>query len=44
MQANFWQTKTTPSFSLAPMEDVTDTVFREMVLRNSVEGKLHLLF
>ncbi|MGZ2369366.1 tRNA dihydrouridine synthase [Ancylomarina sp. YFZ004] len=44
MQSNFWQTQTTPSFSLAPMEDVTDTVFREMVLRNSEEAKLHLLF
>lgn len=44
MRSNFWHTQTTPSFSLAPMEDVTDTVFREMVLRNSEEGKLHLLF
>ena len=44
MRSNFWQTQTTPSFSLAPMEDVTDTVFREMVLRNSEVGKLHLLF
>ena len=26
------------------MEDVTDTVFRELVLRNSEQGKLHLLF
>jgi hypothetical protein len=25
------------------MEDVTDTVFCEIVLRNSEEGKLHLL-
>jgi len=44
MQSNFWQEQKTPSFSLAPMEDVTDTVFREMVLRNSEKGKLHLLF
>ncbi|MCZ4694511.1 tRNA-dihydrouridine synthase [Ancylomarina euxinus] len=44
MQSNFWQIQTSPSFSLAPMEDVTDTVFREMVLRNSEKDKLHLLF
>ena len=44
MRSNFWHKQITPSFSLAPMEDVTDTVFREMVLRNSEEGQLHLLF
>lgn len=44
MQSNFWLEQTTPSFSLAPMEDVTDTVFREIVLKNSEEDKLHLLF
>jgi len=44
MQSNFWQEQKAPSFSLAPMEDVTDTVFREMVLKNSEQSKLHLLF
>ncbi len=28
---NFWQTLPKPIFALAPMEDVTDTVFRQMV-------------
>ncbi len=44
MQSNFWHKQNSPSFSLAPMEDVTDTVFREIVMRNSDAGKLHLLF
>ncbi|MRT92752.1 tRNA-dihydrouridine synthase [Ancylomarina sp. 16SWW S1-10-2] len=44
MQSNFWKEQNSPSFSLAPMEDVTDTVFREIVMRNSEVGKLHLLF
>ncbi|MDE5424327.1 tRNA-dihydrouridine synthase [Ancylomarina sp. DW003] len=44
MRSNFWQEQNTPSFSLAPMEDVTDTVFREIVMRNSEKGKLNLLF
>lgn len=44
MRSNFWLEQTTPSFSLAPMEDVTDTVFREIVMRNSEVGKLNLLF
>ena len=44
MQSNFWHEQKAPSFSLAPMEDVTDTVFREMVLKNSEQDKLHLLF
>lgn len=29
---------------LAPMEDVTDTAFRELVLQNSISGNLHVLF
>lgn len=41
---NFWQTIQGPNFSLAPMEDVTDTAFREVVLRATQTGKLHLLF
>ncbi|WP_372751805.1 tRNA dihydrouridine synthase [Labilibaculum sp.] len=41
---NFWHNIQIPNFSLAPMEDVTDTSFREMVLKNMQEGKLNLLF
>ena len=29
---------------MAPMEDVTDTVFREIVLGMAVSGKLHIIF
>lgn len=29
---------------LAPMEDVTDTAFRELILRKSAPGQLHMLF
>src|SRR5260221_9906653 len=28
---NFWQTLSKPIFALAPMEDVTDSVFRQIV-------------
>lgn len=31
-------------FALAPMEDVTDTVFRELVMSVSAPDRLHLLF
>ncbi|PCH67119.1 MAG: dihydrouridine synthase [Bacteroidales bacterium] len=41
---NFWHNIPTPNFSLAPMEDVTDTSFREIVLQSMQEGKLNLLF
>jgi nifR3 family TIM-barrel protein len=41
---NFWQQLPRPAFSLAPMEDVTDTVFREMVLGMSALGRLHVVF
>jgi tRNA-dihydrouridine synthase len=44
MTNNFWQNITSPNFSLAPMEDVTDTVFREIVLQSAEQDKLHLLF
>lgn len=44
MQQNFWHGQTTPLYMLAPMEDVTDTVFREIVLHNSSSNKLHILF
>lgn len=32
---NFWKTLPKPFFILAPMEDVTDTVFRHMVMRTA---------
>jgi tRNA-dihydrouridine synthase len=41
---NFWQNFGKPVFSLAPMEDVTDTVFREIVMRMSLPGKLNVVF
>ncbi len=41
---NFWQHLEKPAFSLAPMEDVTDTVFREIVLGMSAPGKLNIVF
>ncbi|MFC0876717.1 tRNA dihydrouridine synthase [Saccharicrinis sp. FJH2] len=41
---NFWKDITKPVFALAPMEDVTDTAFRELVMRISEPGKLHILF
>lgn len=41
---NFWQEFKGPVFSLAPMEDVTDTVFREIVAGMSAPGKLNVVF
>jgi tRNA-dihydrouridine synthase len=41
---NFWQTLNTPIFALAPMEDVTDTVFREVILSVSNPGVLNVVF
>lgn len=41
---NFWQNIPDPAFSLAPMEDVTDTVFREIVLGMAAPEKLHIVF
>ncbi|WP_347840387.1 tRNA-dihydrouridine synthase [uncultured Draconibacterium sp.] len=41
---NFWQEFNTPVFSLAPMEDVTDTVFREIVMGMAAPQKLHIVF
>jgi nifR3 family TIM-barrel protein len=41
---NFWQDLRGPVFSLAPMEDVTDTVFREIVMRMASPEKLHVVF
>jgi nifR3 family TIM-barrel protein len=44
MTINFWHNIKTPTFTLAPMEDVTDTVFREIVLSVSNPDCLHVLF
>ncbi len=44
MKNNFWKDLKKPVFTLAPMEDVTDTVFREIVLRVSDPDCLHVLF
>ncbi len=43
MKGNFWQNEHN-FFCLAPMEDVTDTVFREIVLRNSTADELKVMF
>jgi tRNA-dihydrouridine synthase len=37
---DFWKKPDGPVFSLAPMEDVTDTVFREVVMTMCVPGNL----
>lgn len=42
--ANFWNEIEKPILTLAPMEDVTDTVFREIVLGISKPGTLKALF
>ncbi len=41
---NFWQTIHKPIIALAPMEDVTDTVFREVVLSVSDPAALNVVF
>ncbi len=41
---NFWQTIKKPIIALAPMEDVTDTVFREVVLSVSDPDALNVVF
>lgn len=41
---NFWQEIKKPVFSLAPMEDVTDTVFREIIMGISSPGNLNIVF
>ena len=41
---DFWKEFKGPVFSLAPMEDVTDTVFREIVMSMTTPGKLHIVF
>ncbi|MBN2806287.1 MAG: tRNA-dihydrouridine synthase [Prolixibacteraceae bacterium] len=42
--SNFWKEVKAPLFALAPMEDVTDTVFREIVMRVSDPGRLHVIY
>jgi nifR3 family TIM-barrel protein len=41
---NFWQSIHKPVIALAPMEDVTDTVFREVVLSVSDVDALNVVF
>jgi len=41
---NFWRNLSKPIFALAPMEDVTDTSFREVVAGLSDPQYLHVLF
>lgn len=43
-RGNFWKDLKGPLYLLAPMEDVTDTAFRELVLRISSPGLPHILF
>ena len=40
---NFWQTLDQPIIALAPMEDVTDTVLRELLLSLTDPGALHVV-
>jgi tRNA-dihydrouridine synthase len=44
LSGNFWREATEPLMILAPMEDVTDTAFRELVMRISQPGRLHVVF
>ena len=41
---NFWNNSISPLFALAPMEDVTDTVFREIVMRVAAPDRLHVIY
>ena len=41
---NFWKHIERPAFSLAPMEDFTDTVFREILAGMATPGKLNVVF
>lgn len=41
---NFWAEIKDPIFALAPMEDVTDTAFRELVAHLSAPGALHVVY
>lgn len=42
--SNFWKEINHPIFALAPMEDVTDSAFRELTLKISAPGRLGVLF
>jgi tRNA-dihydrouridine synthase len=42
--SNFWKTLPKPIFALAPMEDVTDTSFREIVAGVADPKYLHILY
>ena len=42
--SNFWKLLPKPVFALAPMEDVTDTVFREIIACLSDKEYLHILY
>lgn len=44
MRNNFWKNITGPILALAPMEDVTDTSFRESIALISEPGCLYVLF
>lgn len=44
MAANFWKEAGRDIFVLAPMEDVTDTVFREVILSISSSHQLHVMY
>jgi nifR3 family TIM-barrel protein len=41
---DFWQDIPKPMIALAPMEEVTDTVFREIAMSLSTPGGLHILY
>jgi len=41
---DFWQSLQKPIIALAPMEDVTDTVFREVIRSVSEPDALHVMF
>lgn len=41
---NFWKQLNPPYYMLAPMEDVSDTAFREIVMRISNPDFLHVLY
>jgi len=41
---NFWNNLNRPFFALAPMEDVTDTAFRELIMSISARGCLQVVF
>lgn len=42
--SSFWSEIKNPIMALAPMEDVTDTSFRELIASISTPGLLHVLF